>query len=190
MSAIARLLAAPRRREECLSAMTVLQTRAAPRAGQSQLGPALCLRARRRVDHAARFPKLSSTAKPRRASVLTIVAISTRKHSGAANFGGCLRLPDKRWRWRVSSLGVSISVQRSMDEPKKVRWILQPARPPKVLLCSRPQRDAIPHVAPTRYRTQRTARHHATDAPSRAAAAGPKGSPPVKRSSPGSLNHG
>ncbi|CAH0369890.1 unnamed protein product [Pelagomonas calceolata] len=45
VSASATLLAAPRRREECLSAMAALQTRAARRAGQSQLGPALCLQA-------------------------------------------------------------------------------------------------------------------------------------------------
>ena len=189
MSASAKLLAAPRRREECLSAMAVLQTRSAAARGPKPARASMCLRAQatggpRSVLRSSRRP-----LKPQRASVLTIVAISPRKHSGAANFG--MSAPaGQALVWRVSSLGASVSVQRSMDEPKKVRWILQPARPPKVLLCSRPQRDAIPHVAPTRYRTQRTARHHATDAPSRAAAAGPKGSPPVKRSSPGSLNHG
>ncbi len=63
--------------------MTALQTRAARRAGQSQPGPALCLRAEATAGHAARFPKLSSTAKSRAEQLLLTIAGYTRANAAA-----------------------------------------------------------------------------------------------------------
>ena len=91
VSASARLLAAPRRRGECLSAMTALQTRAARRAGQSQLGPALCLRAQATGGPRSSFSEALITTKAATSRCTYHCCDIPRKHSGAANFGGCLR---------------------------------------------------------------------------------------------------
>ena len=183
MSASATLLAAPRRRAECLSAMPVLQTRAARRAGQSQLGPALCLRHRARVDHASRFLKLCRSLKPRRADVLTIVALSSRKHSGAANFWRMSADCRTALASRVSNPDVSASIRRRMSEQKQ-RPTDFATRTTSPMFCSRPQRDAHPHAADP----LQDAAHRATSRRRRAIAS--RGSrtrrqPPRKKIEPG-----
>ena len=184
MSASARLLAAPRRRAECLSAMAVLQTRSAAARGPKPARASMCLRAQatggpRSVLRSSRRP-----LKPQRASVLTIVAISPRKHSGAANFG--MSAPAGRApASRVSSRSVSLLIRRRVLEPKNVRWILQPARPPKVLLApTKTPRDANT----TRRDALQDAAHRDTSRQRRAIASRgsrTRGQPPSKKIEPG-----
>ena len=183
MSASATLLAAPRRREECLSAMAVLQTRSAAARGPKPARASMCMSAQatggpRSVLRSSRRP-----LKPQRASVLTIVAISPRKHSGAANFG--MSAPAGRApASRVSSQSVSLLIRRRVLEPKNIRWILQPARPPKVLLA--PTKDANT----TRRRRATDAAHRVTSRHRRAqsiaaATRQTRGQPPRKKIEPG-----
>ena len=182
------LLAAPRRREESLSAMTALQTRAARRAGQSQLGPALCLRAQATVDHAVVSEALVDRRSRVEQLLLTIFGISSRKRS-AANLerDGCAG------RTR-GSLALEQSKRLRSDPETCARAKTRPAEfatrtSSQSFSFARAHKEPQSHAADA-LQDAATARHHADDAPSRAAAAGHEGSPLPIRSSPGSLKHG
>ena len=176
------LTVARRRRKESLPPLAMLQTRSAASRGPKPVGPALCWKhVQATGGHAVRFLKLSSPLL-RRASLThhrwVILAQAQRgppKHSLAP-----VGLPAARSR-AAKGPGVSGSIRRRILEPKHVPLVLQPARPPKVL-ARKTHKDANTTRRRTRDRTQRTATHHATDAPSRAAAAEHnKGSPlPIK----------
>ena len=186
MSASARLLAAPRRREECLSAMTVLQTRAARRAGQSQLGPALCLQAQATdgprisfsealVDRAALaeqllltiagYPRANAAARP----ILEELDVCRTRCGGLARKQPrCLRSDPEAYP-RAEMRPLDFTTRTSSQS-----------------FGSRTHKDvnltAAGRVADAAHRV--TSRHRRE---SLAAAAGREGSPLVKRSSQGSL---
>ena len=167
------LTVARRRRKESLPPLAMLQTRSAASRGPRPVGPALCWKLVQATGgHAAvRFLKLLSTAEPsssyspslRCPRANTAARPIWRTPAGRTSDGGL----------GLSSPGVFGAIRRRALERKYVRWILQPARPPKVWLAH-PQQ--LPHVADG-YRTQRTATHHANDAHSLAAAAETRAAP-------------
>ena len=129
-AASSELTVARRRRKESLPPLAMLQTRAAASRGPKPVGPALCWKhVQATGGHAVRFLKLPSTAEvpsscyspslrcPRaNTAARPILEDACRRTSSAAS--------------RASNPGVSGSIRRRVSERERVRWILQPARPP------------------------------------------------------------
>ena len=153
------LTVARRRRKESLPPLAMLQTRAAASRGPKPVGPALCWKhVQATGGHAVRFLKLSST-KPREQSSLTIVEMSSRKHSGAANFGG--RLPPDVGRRPRGKQPSRLRTDPETCARAEPRPLIFSTRTSSQKFGSHTHKETpIPHAS-TRYRTQRTATHHA-----------------------------
>ena len=157
------LTVARRRRKESLPPLAMLQTRSAASRGPKPVGPALCWKGIQATGgHAARFPKLSSTAKsPRRAALLTIVGYPRANRSAPPNKVDARRCPGAACHAAGVLNAAGSTLRRTKSLGNAVHG-LQPVRPPKVLL------------APTKRPSPSTRRRRAVDAAHRATSRRPR----------------